>query len=117
MGQAEGGRVMEGVPSIGIRHAGPCNAGRPIISSPLAVLDMVFHVFQGLYRKAITITTQYFSFESFLIHDITRSPTSVTGFGDLFKGYHPHKGTLALKHLRGQIGDAVNPRAAERVRS
>ena len=64
------------------------------------------------------MTSEHVSFESFLSGDITfdqTSPVAMGGYGDLFKGTHPHKGTVALKRLRHQIAEDSDPRAVMRV--
>ena len=64
------------------------------------------------------MTSEHLSFEVFLPDDITldrTSPVAVGGSGDLFQGYHPQKGILALKRLRHRIAEDSDPRAVKRV--
>ena len=64
------------------------------------------------------MTSELVALESFLSGDITfdqTSPVTVGGYGDLFKGDHPHKGTVALKRLRHRIAEDSDPRAVKRV--
>ncbi len=58
------------------------------------------------------------SLEVFLPEDIifdSARPVVGGGYGDLFQGHHPHKGTLALKRLRHRITEDSDPRAVKRV--
>ncbi len=64
------------------------------------------------------MTSDTISLEVFLPGDITFDPTSpigMGGFGNLFKGSHPTRGTLALKCLRSRINEHSDPRTVYRV--
>ena len=64
------------------------------------------------------MTSEHVSFESFLPDDITfdpARPVAVGEYGDVFKGHHAHKGTLALKRLRHQIMEDYDLQPVNRV--
>jgi hypothetical protein len=78
----------------------------------------MFSSFRRGRRKTLPMTSEPVSLEVFLLEDIKFDPgrpIAVGGYGDLFKGHHRHKGTLALKRLGHRGAEASDPRAVERV--
>jgi hypothetical protein len=88
------------------------------VARPPPTTTRSFTSFHHHRHKIVSMTSETSSFEVFLPDDITfdqTRPIAVGGSGDLFKGQHLHRGTLALKRLRHRIAEDSDPRAIKRV--